>query len=363
MSQVGRIPVLVLTGFLGSGKTTLLNHLLHNRAGIRIGALVNDFGAIEVDAMAVAGQVDAMVSFGNGCLCCAVDPAELDEMLERLARPAAGLDLIVVEASGLAEPQTLIRTILASTYRRIIYGGLVEVVDGAEFENTRARHPELDRHLKDADLVVLNKTDRIGVPRREGLLRTLQRLAGATPVVTATFGRIDPGLFFDRDGVRDLEAGAARQLTFEDLLADERGEERHAHPHTGYQSVEFSTPEPLSPRRFMEFLDRRPAGLYRIKGAVHFGAGGEGERYVLHAVGGFLRFSPEPWPPAPPGGTPRLTQLVMIGSGLDPEALRADVTACVGPSPDETPPASMYGVLRFTDSAAESADADVQDYG
>jgi G3E family GTPase len=321
-----RIPVLVLTGFLGSRKTTLLNHLLRNRAGVRIGAVVNDFGAIEVDAMAVAGQVDAMVSFGNGCLCCAVDPGELDDALERLARPAAGIDLIVVEASGLAEPQTLIRTVLASNEPRIVYGGLVEVVDAAEFETTRERHPELDRHLKTADLVVLNKTDRIDERRRARLLATLERLAGGTAVVTAAYGRVDPGLFFDAESGQVRDDGV-RQLSFEDLLAER--DEGHAHPHTGYQSVEFTESRPLSPRRLMEFLDRRPAGLYRIKGAVHFGAGGEDSRFVLHAVGGFLRFRPEPWPRgAEPG-----TALVMIGSGRDAGARRGGVGGGGAPAP------------------------------
>lgn len=71
-----QIPVVVLAGFLGSGKTTLLNHLLHRSGGSRIGAVVNDFGAIEIDAMAVAGALgDSTVSLGNGCLCCAVDAA------------------------------------------------------------------------------------------------------------------------------------------------------------------------------------------------------------------------------------------------------------------------------------------------
>lgn len=351
----GRIPVLVLTGFLGSGKTTLLNHLLRNRSGVRIGALVNDFGAIEVDAMAVAGQVDAMVSFGNGCLCCAVDPGDLDEALARLARPAAGIDLIVVEASGLAEPRTLVRTVLASRERRIVYGGLVEVVDAAEFAATRARHPELDRHLRVADLVVLNKTDRVGEGERARLAATLRELSGGTAVVTAAYGRIDPGLFFDAEAGTLADRGV-RQLSFEDLLADE--DDGRDHPHTGYQSVEFTADEPLSPRRFLAFLDRRPPGLYRIKGAVHFGAGGEDRRHALHAVGGFLRFTPGPWPP----GAARRTELVLIGAGLDAEALRADLAGCVGPGPEERPPAAMYGVLRFTDAGDPDAeDPDVRD--
>ena len=74
----GKIPVVVVTGFLGSGKTTMLNHLLVHSGGTRIGVVVNDFGQINIDALSVAGQVDSMVSLGNGCLCCAVDASDLD---------------------------------------------------------------------------------------------------------------------------------------------------------------------------------------------------------------------------------------------------------------------------------------------
>ena len=91
---------LAIMGPSGSGKTTLLNHLLHHSGGTRIGAIVNDFGAIEIDALAVAGALgDSTVSLGNGCLCCAVDSSELDGYLERLARPGTGIDVIVIEAS------------------------------------------------------------------------------------------------------------------------------------------------------------------------------------------------------------------------------------------------------------------------
>jgi G3E family GTPase len=119
------IPVVVLAGFLGSGKTTLLNHLLRTSGGTRIGVVVNDFGRINIDAFAVSAQVDSMVSLSNGCLCCAVDGTELDSMLGKLA--AADLDVIVIEASGLAEPSTLIRMVLQAP--GVEYGGLIYVVE------------------------------------------------------------------------------------------------------------------------------------------------------------------------------------------------------------------------------------------
>ncbi|MCK1798709.1 GTP-binding protein [Streptomyces sp. XM4193] len=337
-----RIPVMVIAGFLGSGKTTLLNHLLHNRAGLRIGAVVNDFGGIEVDALALAGQVDSMVSLGDGCLCCAVDTEDLDEVLARLAEPSAGIDLIVIEASGLAEPETLIRMVLASAHERIVYGGLVEVVDAAEFEGVRERHPELDRHLRAADLIVLNKTDRVDDGRREALHAELGRVSPATPVVGAEHGRIDPELFFDRRPVGE-EPGGGRQLTFEDLFLEQTGELQHTH--TGYESLDFETEEPLSPRRFMALMDARPAGLYRMKGQVHFGADGADWRWTVHSVGGYLRFTPTPWG----RGERPSTALVLIGAGLDVATLRGELLDCRGPGEQDSGPSGMWCVLRYVD--------------
>ncbi|MFJ5559526.1 CobW family GTP-binding protein [Streptomyces sp. NPDC093250] len=339
-----QIPVVVLAGFLGSGKTTLLNHLLHRSGGSRIGAVVNDFGAVEIDAMAVAGALgDSTVSLGNGCLCCAVDASELDEYLERLARPSAGLDVIVIEASGLAEPQELVRMVLASEHPGIVYGGLVEVVDAAEFDDTRARHPEIDRHLALADLVVVNKVDRVTDEAR--VLRLVRSLVDRAAVVPATHGRVDPEFLFDcRPGEERVG-----QLSFDDLHRDDR--EHAGHLHAAYDSVSFVSERPLDPRRLIRFLDSRPAGLYRIKGYVDFGPYDTRNRYAVHAVGRFLRFYPEPRP----AGTERLTQLVLIGTDIDAGALRTELEACVSgdgdaPHADEQ---GMWGVLRYVREAEE----------
>ncbi|WP_437097678.1 CobW family GTP-binding protein [Streptomyces flavidovirens] len=343
-----QIPVIILAGFLGSGKTTFLNHLLAQSRGTRIGAIVNDFGAIEIDAMAVAGQLgDSTVSLGNGCLCCAVDASELDEYLEKLTRPAARLDVIVIEASGLAEPQELVRMILASENERIVYGGLAEVVDAAEFDATRERHPELDRHLAIADLVVLNKTDRVGEERLGRVLDTVAGLSGDTAVVRASYGRIDPELLFDPVVRPDAEE-KARQLSFDDLRSEEEAYDCDGgHLHATYESVSFTSDVPMDPRRLMEFLDTRPEGLYRIKGYVDFGTADVRNRYGVHAVGRFLRFYPEPWG----RDEPRITRLVLIGSGTDTEALGKELAACredgargAAAAADEH---SMWGVLRY----------------
>ena len=371
MSQASpqQIPVIVLAGFLGSGKTTLLNHLLHRSGGSRIGAIVNDFGAIEIDAMAVAGALgDSTVSLGNGCLCCAVDASELDVFLDRLTRPSARIDVIVIEASGLAEPQELVKMLLASENPRIVYGGLVEVVDAAEFDATRQKHPEIDRHLAIADLVVVNKADRAPDPDRViGLVRSLTDRAAA--VVPASYGRIDPEFLFDR---RPTEERIG-QLSFDDLHRHEEGEgeqdgssqphgshdnlgphDHRGHLHSAYESLAFTSEVPLSPRRLMDFLDSRPEGLYRIKGYVDFGPADPRNRYAVHAVGRFLRFYPEPWAPGE-----RLSQLVLIGSGIDALALGKELEACKEDAPhaDEH---SMWGVLRYVQARESEQEVEAE---
>ncbi|MFJ5530771.1 CobW family GTP-binding protein [Streptomyces sp. NPDC093261] len=360
-----QIPVVVLAGFLGSGKTTLLNHLLHHSGGSRIGAIVNDFGAIEIDAMAVAGALgDSTVSLGNGCLCCAVDVSELDGYLDRLAQPSADIDVIVIEASGLAEPQELVRMVLASEQPRVVYGGLVEVVDAVEFDATRERHPELDRHLALADLVVVNKTDRTDDGER--VLRLVHTLTDGAAVVPAVHGRIDPELLFD---CRPAEERIG-QLSFDDLHRQhdhqhgpdghghEHDDPHHTHLHAAYDSLSFRSAVPMDPRLLLDFLDTRPEGLYRIKGYVDFGAADPRNRYAVHAVGRFLRFYPEAWH----AGDDRLTQLVLIGSDIDTAALHKELQACTDDAPQADDP-SMWGVLRYVQDRATGVTESLGDPG
>lgn len=163
-------------------------------------------------------------------------------------------------------------------------------------------------------------------------------------MIGADHGRIDPELLFD---ARPWSMTRG-QLSFEDLLAEAADGEREQGDHTGhahaaYESVEFVSEQSLSPRRFIDFLDRRPAGLYRIKGFVHFGVPGHDERYEVHAVGRFLRFAPGPWG----RDEARVTRLVLIGSGTDGPALLRELEACREPRPHLAGPESMWGVLRY----------------
>lgn len=303
--MVGVIPVVVLAGFLGAGKTTLLNHLLRTSGGTRIGVVVNDFGKINIDAFAVSAQVDSMVSLSNGCLCCAVDGTELDGMLARLA--SADLDVIVIEASGLAEPAAMVRMVLQAP--GVSYGGLIYVVDAVE----HAAVPHLDRDLALADLVVLNKADRVS---------TLPSLPCSVPVLPVSYGQIDPALLFE---VRPPDLGP-RQLSFDDL------DDHSTHAHASYDSVTFESSDPMHPKLFMDFLRERPPGLFRTKGFVRFSRG----TFMLHTVGAYVSFTRVDDAP---------TQLVLIGAGIDPDSLTDWLMACVTDEPVSEQ--DMLHVLRY----------------
>lgn len=307
------VPVLAIAGFLGAGKTTLLNHLLRNSRGVRIGALINDFGAVNIDAMLVAGQVDAMASLSNGCICCAVDASEAAEMLAKLATVRPALDLIVIEASGVAEPPVLARTIATAEDGRFHYAGMVLVVDAMQ-------PAELGHGVAVADLVVLNK---IGEAGDNDVLTRIRALNPRVPVLPTDFARIDPELLIDPPRSRKPQA----QLSFDELLHD-----HHHHDHPEYQSVEFVTGDIVNPRHFMALLHDRPEGVYRAKGFVDFGSNG---RFLVQLVGSSLRLSKR---------RGRGTELVLIGTGMDAEALRSSLRDCTREPADEN---AMLGVLKY----------------
>ena len=309
--------MVIVAGFLGSGKTSLLNHLLRHNRGMRIGVVVNDFGSINIDSMLVAGQVDSLVSLGNGCMCCAIDVDDMDATFEALTSSDASLDAIVVEASGLAEPRNMIRLVLASSNPRIRYGGLVVVVDAIAWPVTSLANPELRKHLPLADLTVLNKVDHVSAEDLTALETEIRGVVGDVPIARTSFGAIDVDLLFDAP---DRHTTAPRQLSLDDLIR-EIDDSRHDHLHAGYDSMSFTADDPMDPRIFVDLLENPPAGVYRTKGFVDFGTvGRHHRRYIVHTVGRHIRFEKT---------TGVGTELVLIGTGIDTGALRSSLDAIV----------------------------------
>src|SRR5258708_6027061 len=105
------LPLLLATGVLGVGKTTVVNHLLAHAAGRRIAAVVNDFGAINIDAELITGASDGVVSLSNGCICCSLQ-GDLLRTLAALLRRDPRPEFIVIETSGVADPGDIVRNLM-----------------------------------------------------------------------------------------------------------------------------------------------------------------------------------------------------------------------------------------------------------
>jgi len=156
------VPVTLLTGFLGAGKTTLLNHILSGDHGLRVGVLVNDFGAINIDAALVQSVEENTISLTNGCVCCEIRD-DLVTSLEDLLTRSDAVDYVILEASGVADPAGIVMTFLDDRYRELLRLDSITCLIDAEGvfrddDNDQLNSLKL-RQIAFADLVVLNKTD------------------------------------------------------------------------------------------------------------------------------------------------------------------------------------------------------------
>jgi len=380
-----RIPVTVLSGFLGAGKTTVLNHVLRNRAGLKVAVIVNDMSDVNIDADDVRRHVELrrgdeeLVEMSNGCICCTLR-ADLLEQISMLARQRR-FDYLLIESTGISEPMPV-----AETFAFLDRNGfclselarldtLVTVVDGETFEDriasaapiTRAAVRNTDdtdslntaelrplstlliEQVEYANVILVSRADRIGDAGFARLRAVLSALNPSAVVLPMKNGAIAPSailntLSFDLPALVDSPGWMQR------MRIDDRPSESESESY-GISSWVYRERAPFHPARLLAWL-RRPwtnGRLLRCKGylwAAHRHAEigmlvQTGGRFHLGYVGHWWRFVQQSaWPRddyrvagvlnkwEEPVGDCR-QEIVFIGQDIDYGQLRHELDTCL----------------------------------
>jgi G3E family GTPase len=277
------LPAVLIGGYLGAGKTTTINHLLRHAAGQRLAVLVNDFGELAIDADLIEGAAGEVLSLAGGCVCCSYG-GDLVGELTRLTQRTPLPDRVLIECNGVALPAAVSRS--ARLARGIEVEGAVVLVD-AERVRACAEDPfvgELvQQQLREADLLLLNKVDRVDAALRESLTIWLQTLRAQAPVVSVANGQVMPSLVL---GVQHLPAAARKPVRSGKLVP--------APPPAGADRFESTTQRfdrPIDVAALAELLVAPDSGVLRAKGLLQDTSG---EWQLVQVVGRRATVSPAP---------------------------------------------------------------------
>jgi G3E family GTPase len=247
-----RTPVTLITGPLGSGKTTLLRHILAVQSG-KIAIVMNEFGEISIDTKVIEGKNVRIAELGGGCVCCSLlgeFEAAVNEIIETIAP-----ERIVVETTGLAEPEALVFNI-QEALPRCRLDGVVSVIDA----DMLIRFPELGHttrlQIEGADILLLNKIDLIEPSQIELLETQLRQINSTAVIVRIERCRIDPELLF---GI-----GHERKIA----------EPEHVHQ-PEFESFAFTSGKIFLRDCFEAFANGLPTRVVRAKGFIRFADGGQ----------------------------------------------------------------------------------------
>ncbi len=258
------MPMTVVSGYLGAGKTTLINRVLAENHGLRLLVMVNDFGAINIDADLLAEAGEDTLTLTNGCVCCTMGAdlfMAIGDVLDRETRP----EHLVIEASGVADPARIAQ--VAQAEPELVYGGIATVVDGHSYD-LLARDPQIGAQVAGqvsaADLVLISKLD----AEDPALRMRLQVQSRAAVVDLSETELLAPMLFGAAD--RTVPTASAK-------------------PHATYVGWSGQSDIALGYDALMTKLAARPSGLFRFKGFVGCDADSSWE---VHCVGPSVNVKP-----------------------------------------------------------------------
>ena len=266
-----RTPITLITGPLGSGKTTLLRHILAVQVG-KIAIVMNEFGEIAIDTKVIEGKNVRIAELGGGCVCCSLlgeFEAAVNEIIEKIAP-----ERIVVETTGLAEPEALVFNI-QEALPQCRLDGVVSVIDA----DMLIRFPELGHttrlQIEGADILLLNKIDLIEPGQIKPLETKLREINPTAAIVRTERCRIDPELLFGIGcSPREIRSRVIMPSAISDISRGERKIASPEHRHQSeFESFAFTSSKIFSRDCFEGFANGLPASVIRAKGFIRFADG------------------------------------------------------------------------------------------
>lgn len=317
MSNLEKLPVTIVTGFLGSGKTTLIRHLMTNPQGKRLAIIVNEFGDVGVDGEILKScaipdcPAENIIELANGCICCTVAD-DFIPTIEALMALDPRPEHIIIETSGLALPKPLLKAFDWPDIRsKITVDGVIALADAeavaagrfapnvAAVDAQRAADESIDHEtplsevfedqISCADIILLTKPDLAGP---EGVAKAKAIIAAEVPrplpLVEVAEGVVDPRII--------LGLGAAAE---DDMDARPSHHDEHDdHEHDDFESIVVSIPEVTSPEDLVAKIEAmaRTQNILRVKG--YAAVTGKPMRLLVQAVGARVRHQYDrPWRP------------------------------------------------------------------
>ena len=329
----------LLFGFLGSGKTTLARRLLTERGTEeRMAVIVNEFGDVGIDGAVLEGRDVDVIELTSGCLCCTLKGSLLNAVEE--LRQTQSIDHVVIEATGVAQPEEMIETFSdPSVHTRFDVGPMVTVVDTPKFSRLRTMLGEFyTAQVVNADIIVLNKIDLASAEDLEAARAEMVRLNPEAAILFTERCDMDAGLLFNGPQsavmARHLAAGRSGDH-------DHDGDHSHDHDH-GHDGDHRHAPADSfvldagagTTRPAIEgFFAGLPEDVWRAKGFIHV----DGAPSLIQYAMGQLEITPAEERPN--------RHMVFIGHALDRAAIEAAFAAALtgpaaSPSADAAAPAA-----------------------